>query len=86
MIYCKNTLILTQCCKLVISLAQHPPNQSLLTSSGVFHAVIDLIDAVSSGADKHVRMLACAAATNIVYHRCASQSPVSQSAGIRYVL
>ena len=46
-----------------------PAQPNLLTSSGVFHAVIDLIDAVSSGADKHVRMLVCAAATNIVFHR-----------------
>ncbi len=30
-IYCKNTIILIQCCKLAASLALHPPNQSFLT-------------------------------------------------------
>ena len=75
MIYCKNSLILIQCCKLVISLTKHPPNQILVTSTGVFHGVIDLIDAVSSGADRDVRMLACAAATNITFHRCDATRP-----------
>jgi hypothetical protein len=72
-VYNKNALILVQCCKLIASLALHPPNQNVITSSGVFHGIIDLIDAVSTGADKNVRRLACAACCNIIFHSDANR-------------
>lgn len=66
MVYCKSTPILIQCCKLIASLSLHFPNKPQMANSGCFHAVIDLVSAVSTGATSAVRGVACAAVANIV--------------------
>lgn len=61
----KSDLILTQCCKLLASLALHSPNKSPIVSSGCYHGIMDMVGGIRTG-NIDVRLNACKAATNIV--------------------
>jgi hypothetical protein len=58
-------LILTQCCKLIASLALHPPNKSPIVSSGCYHGIMDMVGGIRTE-NLDVRINACKAAVNIV--------------------
>jgi hypothetical protein len=58
-------LILTQCCKLLASLALHPPNKSPIVSSGCYHGIMDMVGGIRTE-NIDVRINSCRAAVNIV--------------------
>lgn len=61
----QSDLILTQCCKLLASLAMHSPNKSPIVSSGCFHGIMDMVGGLRTE-NLDVRINACKAAVNII--------------------
>ncbi len=61
-----SSLILTQCGKLIASLALYFPNKSAIASSGCFHALLDVISGVRRSNSEEIKNMACTATANIV--------------------
>jgi hypothetical protein len=65
MIKSDSSLILTQCGKLLASLALYFPNKSLIASSGCYHAVLDTIAGNKRKNSEETKNTSCCACANI---------------------
>ena len=86
MVNSRSKLILAQSCKLCGSLALHPPNKSLLASSGCMHALFDLIIGSHVDVDRDIQFATLTALLNTIHMSEANRMLAVELNGLKPIL